>query len=275
MRSMLSIVGGAVALVALLATVPLLWVSTHVADEDGYVAFSSTLATDAELQGAFAAYLSDELAASGIVPEALRSTATRALTQVAGSASNQPGFIDAWEQTQRSFHRSAFAEPTPQVLAVDISPMAAFVVKRVTDQLPVTLVAPETLVVPVVSDAQDRKVVGWLKGTGRLGLLAAVVALTGAVVCVGSARSKGVAVGGLGAGAVVIAGLLWVSSGPAAQELLDHTDAPSAFARTVQKLLVDRAADSLSAWLVVLAVIGAVVALAGAVGRLVAGPRTG
>ncbi|AXT86239.1 hypothetical protein C6I20_14310 [Aeromicrobium sp. A1-2] len=274
MRSLLSVMGGAVALVALLVTLPLLWISTHVANEDGYVAFSSTLATDNELQGAFAAYLSDELTAQGLLPSALRSTATAALTEVAGGASNQPGFVDAWEQTQRSFHRSAFADPTPRVLAVDIGPMAAFVVKRVTDQLPVTLSSPDSVVVPVVSDAQERRSVERLKGAGRLSLMGAAMALAGALVCVVLARRKSVAVGGLGAGAVVVAGLLWISSGPAAQELLDHTAAPSAFARTVQKLLVDRAADSLSAWLVVLAVIGALVALVGAVGRMAAG-RTG
>jgi hypothetical protein len=76
----------------------------------------------------------------------------------------------------------------------------------------------------------------------------------------------------LGAGAVGVAGLLWLTSGPVTQEILDHTEAPSEFARTLQKLLVDRAADSLDAWLVVLAVGGGILAVAGVVARTVAGP---
>jgi hypothetical protein len=273
MRPLLSFLGGAVALVALLATVPLLWVSTHVADEDGYVRFSSTLAEDSELQRAFAAYLSDELAARGVLPSALQSTATAALTQVASRTSNAPGFVGAWERTQRSFHRSAFADPTPKVLAVDVGPMARFVAGRVSDRLPLALVVPDDLVVPIVSDSQDRKAVERVKDTRRLGLLGAVVTMVGVVVCLGFARVRSTAVAGLGVGSVVVAGLLWLASGPATQRVLDHTAAPSAFARTLQKLLVDRAAESMAVWLVLLAVAGVVLAVAGLVGRAVTARR--
>jgi hypothetical protein len=69
--------------------------------------------------------------------------------------------------------------------------------------------------------------------------------------------------------------VLWLSSGPAAQAVLDRTSAPSAFARTLQKLLMDRASDSLAAWLVVLALLGAVLAATGLVGRAVTGRRAG
>ncbi|MEJ7635404.1 hypothetical protein [Aeromicrobium sp.] len=271
MRSFLSFIGGAVALLALLATVPLLWVSTHIVEEDGYVAFSSTLAEDEELQGAFAAYLADELAARGVLPEALAPVATTALTRVASRTSNQPGFVEAWEKTQRNSHRSAFAEPMPRVLGVDVGPMASFVAKRVSGALPVTLAVPDDLVVPVVTGAGDREAVQRIKETSRQSRIGAVIALVGAVACIGFARRKSVAAAGLGVGSVAVAGLLWLTSGPATQRILDHTEAPSEFARTLQKLLVDRAADSLGAWLVIVAVMGGVVAAAGLVGRAVGG----
>lgn len=271
MRRLLSIVSGALALLAMLAAVPLLWVSSHVVQEDGYVEFSSTLAKDSELQSAFAAYLSDEFARRGVLPSALKDTATRALTQVASRATNEDGFVDAWEETQRSFHRSAFADPPPEVLAVDVGPMASFVAQRVTDRLPVTLRVPDNLVVPIVTDASDRKAVQDVKGTTRLGTIGAVVALVGAAVCLVFARRRSAAVAALGIGTVGVAGLLWLVSGPAAQRVLDHTAAPSEFARTLQKLLVDRASDSLGGWLVILAIVGGVVAVAGFVGRAVTG----
>ena len=44
MRFLMALVAWAVAVVAGMATVPLLWVSAHVVDEDGYVTFSSQLA---------------------------------------------------------------------------------------------------------------------------------------------------------------------------------------------------------------------------------------
>lgn len=271
MRRLLSTVSGAVALLALLAAVPLLWISTHVADEDGYVKLSSSVAEDSELRAAFTAYLSDELVSRGFVPAALEDTTRTVLTAVASRAANDAGFIDAWEETQRSFHRSAFADPTPRVLAVDLQPLASFVTKRVSGGLPITLRVPDGLVVPVISDAGDREAVQQVKDTTRYGTLAAVVALVGAASCLLLAHRRSAALTGLGIGSVVVAGLLWLVSGPAAQRVLDHTAAPSEFARTLQKLLVDRASDSLAAWLVVLAIVGGVVAVAGVVGRAVTG----
>jgi hypothetical protein len=274
MRTTMSFVSGGIALLALLAAVPLLWLSTHVVSEDGYVAFSSTLATDTELQEAFAGYLGDELAARGVLPAALQAPATAALAQAVSRTTNQAGFVDAWEQTQRSSHRAAFAQPMPQVLGIDVGPMASFLVTRVADRLPVALPVPDRLVVPVVTDAGDREAVDQLGRAPRYGVIAAVVALVGALACVGLARRTSTAVAGLGIGAIAVAGVLWLSSGPVTQTALDHTQAPSEFARTLQKLLVDRAADSMAAWLVVLAVGGAVVAVAGLVGRALAGRRT-
>lgn len=274
MRTLFSFVSGAVALLALMAAVPLLWLSTHVVNEDGYVRFSSTLAKDAELQSAFSAYLTDELSARGVIPAALKAPAATALSAAMERTSNEDGFVEAWEETQRNSHREAFADPMPKILGVDVSPMATFVAKQVTGDLPVRLTVPDNLVVPVVTDASDRETVDRVKESTRLGRIAGIVALVGAVGCIGLARRTSAAVAWFGAGVVAVAGLLWLSSGPVTQKILDHTQAPSEFARTLQKLLVDRAADSLDAWLVILALGGGIVAVAGVVGHVVTGRRT-
>lgn len=274
MRTVLSFVSGVVALLALLAAVPLLWLSTHVVDEDGYVRFSSTLAKDTELQRAFSAYLSDELAARGVIPAAIKAPAAAVLSQAVARSSNEAGFVAAWEETQRTSHREAFADPMPKVLGVDISPMGTFVAKQVTGDLPVAITVPENLVVPVVTSAGDREMVDRVQQSTRLGRLAGIVAVVAAVGCIGFARRTSAAVTWLGAGTLGVAGVLWLASGPVTQEILDHTEAPSEFARTLQKLLVDRAAESLDAWLVVLAIGGGIAAVAGVVGRVVTGRRT-
>jgi hypothetical protein len=273
MRTVLSFVSGVVALLALLAAVPLLWLSTHVVNEDGYVRFSSTLAKDAELQRAFSAYLTDELSARGVIPAALKAPAATALSGAVARTSNEAGFVEAWEETQRSSHREAFAEPMPKVLGVDVSPMATFVAKQVSDELPVALRVPNHLVVPVVTDANDRKMVDRVEESSRQGRIAGIVAVIAAAACIGLARRTSAAVAWLGAGALAVAATLWLSSGPVTQKILDHTEAPSEFARTLQKLLVDRAADSLDAWLVILAIGGGIAAVAGVVGRSVIGRR--
>lgn len=273
MRTLFSFISGTVALLALMAAVPLLWLSTHVVSEDGYVQFSSTLAKDSELQSAFSAYLTDELSARGVIPGALKAPAATALTGAMQRTSNQAGFVEAWEETQRNSHREAFADPMPKVLGVDVSPMATFVAKQVTGDLPVRLTVPGHLVVPVVTDASDRETVDRVKDSTRLGRIAGLVALVAAAACVGLARRTSAAVAWLGGGVLAVAGVLWLTSGPVTQAILDHTEAPSEFARTLQKLLVDRAADSLDAWLVILAIGGGIVAIAGAVGHTAIGRR--
>jgi hypothetical protein len=270
MRTFLAFVSGLVAFVAALITVPTLWVSTHVADEDGYVRLSSALAQDAAIQRAFAGYLSNDLTSRGVIPASLEQVATVAMTQVAALETNAPGFLTAWEKTQRNFHRTAFADSSKDTLTVDAGPMAQFVASRVKDRLPVSLTVPRTLVVPV-GDAQDREAIDTVKkstGASRIGLVVVAVASLAALLL---ARRRSVAVMWLGLGAAVAAGLLWIASNIAAPRIIDHTAAPSQFARTFQKLLVDRAADSLDVWLLWIAVGGAAVAVVGLAGRAVTG----
>jgi hypothetical protein len=269
MRSFAAFSFGVLAFVAALITVPTMWVSSHVAEEDGYVRLSSKLARDSQLQGAFAAYLSNELVARKVLPASLESTVTVELSRVAARETNTPGFVRAWDTTQRRFHRSAFADNS-RPLAVDIGPLGQFVATRVSDEVPVTLKVPGSLTVPV-GDSKDHEAVARVKETedvSRLGLIVVVVASLGAVFI---AWRRSTAVMWLGVGAVAVAALLWVGSNVAAPRILDHTEAPSEFARTLQKLLVDRATASLDAWLLWIAAGGAVVAVAGLAGRAMSG----
>ena len=162
----------------------------------------------------------------------------------------------------------------PKTLGLDVSPMATFIAKQAGGDLPVAIAVPKHLVVPVVTDASDREMVDRVEQSTTLGRIAGIVAVVAAIVCVALAQRTSTAVAWLGGGTLAVAGLLWVTSGPVSQNILDHTEAPSEFARTLQKLLVDRAASSLDAWLVVLAILGGIVMVAGLVGRAVTGRRT-
>lgn len=272
MRPLTSFVAGVVAVVAALAAVPLLWVSSHVVDEDGYVDFSSRLVVDDELQRAFADYLADDLVARGLLPEPLQEAAGAALRVVARSAASQAGFAEAWGETQRSLHSSAFDDGNGPV-TVEISPIASFLVQRVGDRLPVTLSIPSGLRAPVASE-QDRADLAPVERAGTGGLVALLVALVAAAIAFFSARSRPLALAGLGLGALVVAGVLRVATSVVTPRVLDRASGQSEFARTLQQLLAGRAADSMGSWLAAIAVCGGVVLVLGLAGRTLMGrPR--
>lgn len=269
MRSFTSVVAWLAAVVAGVLTVPLLWISSHVVDEDGYVAFSSELATDTELQGAFAAYLADDFVQRGALPKRLQKAATSALSLVGRQTSNQPGFVEAWEQTQRSFHQSAFSDDSGPLM-VEAGPLADFVVQRLDDALPVSLQVPGDLTVEI-GTADDRRAVDRLSMARTFGLLGLLVVIVAGVTSLLSARSRPLAIAGLGVGALVVAGVVRVATSVVTPRIIDETRGTTEFAQSFQKLLVDRASDSLSGWLVWVAAAGAAAVAVGLVGRLVAG----
>jgi hypothetical protein len=275
MRHLTAMICVLIAVVAALITVPMAWVATHVADEDGYVSFSRPLGSDHELQRAFSAYLSDQLVTKYNLPSALRPQASAALTVAARTASNSPGYIQAWEQTQRRSHRLVFGPDAKQDrLAIDVGPLATFAVKHVGTGLPVNLPAIDGSLVVAVNGASESGTINQIKdtpGRSRIGLIVIAVAAAGALIF---ARRRSVVLVWLGAGALVVAGILRLASSHLAPSVLDRTPAPSSFARTLQKLLADRAADSLGGWLLWIAIAGAVAIVVWLLPRVVSGsPR--
>ncbi len=271
MRTVTALVAGLVAVVVAIVTVPMFWVSTHVVDEDGYVTFSSSLATDDDLQAAVAAYLADDFVQRGLVPAPLQDTAAGVLTSVAQAAANQPGFVAAWDETQRSLHRSAFDDGSGP-LTVRLQPLGRFVADRAGDRLPVSLDVSTDLEAPV-GTAADRSRLQQLERAQTYSLLGLMIVLAGAALCLVVARRRTLAVAGLGLGALVVAGVLRVATEIVAPQAVDRAEGLSSFAQQVQKLLVERAADSLSVWLEQIALVGAVALVAGLLGRIVVGFR--
>ena len=264
-----------IAVIAALVTVPMAWVATHVADENGYVSFSAPLGSDHELQQAFAAYLSDELVREYNLPAAIQPAAATALTVASRNASNAPGYTEAWKETQRRSHRLVFGQDAKQDrLAVDVGPLATFAVKHVTN-LPVTLPTINGSLIVAVNAGPESGAIDQVKATpdrSRIGLLVIAVAALGALVF---AKRRSTALAWLGAGAVVVAGVLRLASSHLVPGILDRTEAPSSFARTLQKLLADRAADSLGTWLLWIAIGGAIAVAVGLLLRMAAGRPSG
>jgi hypothetical protein len=275
MRQLAAMVCVLIAAVAALITVPMAWVATHVADEDGYVSFSKPLGSDHELQRAFSAYLSDQLVRDYHLPATVQPAATLALSQAARNASNAPGYTKAWEETQRRSHRLVFGPDAKQDrLAIDVGPLATFALNHVGTNLPVTLPTINGSLVVAVNGAPESGTINQVKDTpdrSRIGLIVIAVAALGALIF---AKRRSTALVWLGAVAVVVAGILRLVSSHLAPSILDRTPASSSFARTLQKLLADRAADSLGTWLLWIAIGGAVAIVVGLLLRVVSGSST-
>lgn len=274
MRRLVAAVGLVVAVLAAIVTLPLAWVAANVADEDGYVSFTSPMGADPELQKAFSAYLADYFVREQGLPSALQPTVTTVLTTAAASTANAPGFTEAWEESQRSSHRLMFGPDADQDrLAVDLSPLASFAVGRVSEGLPVALPEPGTIVLQV-NDTEQREAIEQIEATKDRSRTGWIVVAVSAGLSLLFAKRRSTALAWLGVGALVVAGVLRAVTSYGVPNILDNTPAPSGFARTLQKLLADRAADSLGQWLVWVAVAGGAAVVVGVLLRLTTGRRT-
>ena len=280
MRSFLALVFGVCAVLATLVTVPAMWVSHNVADEDGYVAFAEPIARDSEFHGALADALTETLIERTQLPAAAQPVAKAAILRVANQVSGEPGFVTAWNDTQRQSHKIMLGDPRdlpPELdsgpsFAIDLGPLGKFVTDEVNKNLPFTIAAPDQAVIAVngAPQAQTLDRIRQAPTYARNGLIALAVS---AVLALAFARRKSVAVAWLGIGAILSAGVLKVAAVVGVPAVLDRNTAPSSFAKALLDTYVDRANASFGPWLVVLAIGGVVAAAAGLLLRLAAGAK--
>ncbi|GAA3518978.1 hypothetical protein GCM10022234_13120 [Aeromicrobium panaciterrae] len=264
----------AIAMLAAAVTIPLAWVASNIADEDGYVSFTSPMGSDPELQKAFSAYLGDYFVREQSLPSALQPTLTTVLETAAANTANAPGFTRAWEESQRSSHRLMFGPGANQDrLAVDLGPLATFAVDHAAGNLPVALPKPGKIVLQV-NNTEQREAIDQIEATKDRSRVGWIVVAAAAALSLLFAKRRSTALVWLGVGAVVVAGVLKALTSYGIPNILDRTPAPSGFARTLQKLLADRAADSLAQWLLWAAIAGAAAIVVGVLLRVSTGKRT-
>lgn len=275
MRSFLSFLFGAGAVLAILVTVPAVWVSHNVANEDGFVAFAEPIARDAGFHDALADALSNNLVEDSGLPTSLQPVAKEAIDRIVNQVSGQPGFVTAWNDTQRQSHKIMLGDQrdlpaeldSSSRFAIDLGPLGNFVVDQVNKDLPFTIPAPDQAVVEIngAPQAQALDRVRESPTYARNGLIALAVL---AVLALAFARRRSVAVVWLGLGTIAAAGVLKVAVSVGLPEILDRNTAPTPFAKAALDVFIDRANTSFDHWLVVLVIGGAVVAVVGMAGRL-------
>lgn len=263
-----------VAVVIGVVTVPALWVSEHVADEDGWVEFTSGFVRDDALRDGVVDAAATAALTRTNLPAELIELMQDALRDLVRTAVERPGFVDAWRESLRLTHQLTFGPTNASGasagrLVADIGPLATFVARDVSEQLPVRLTVPAHVEVPL-QKKPNPGLVDRVTSSPTKSLVGLVV--TGVALLVSMALAGGTA------GALRRFGLAFVAVGAALlaattfvlPHVLDQADGPSAFARQLRDLLVTHASGSLNAWALTLVVVGALATaggLAGSVGQ--------
>jgi hypothetical protein len=269
MRALISAIAGLVAVLAVGLALPVGWVAEHVADEDGYVAFSSDLVDDPQFRADVVAAVTDDVVERTGVSEQFAPPLRTALSDAAAAVVEQPAFREAFEDAQRQSHRAFFdggSEGGSDRLVIDLAPVAQTIIDALTEDVPVQVDAPDRLPVTVGGD-DERRAVEAIDSTPRRTALLVGIAAVAAGLSLLAARRRSTALGWMGAGTVLVAALVHVGADRAGPYLLERGSAPSDLAARAQQLLVDAALDSLDGWVVTAMLVGAGVALLGVLGH--------
>jgi len=277
MRTFLATILGFGAVCASLFAVPAMWVERNIVNEDGYVELVAPLASDPDFQGELARTLSDQLVqhlgASGSVGD----VAGAAIDRVALKVTELDGYGAAWEETQRRSHLAMFGDPAdlPAELdqtsrfVVDIGPLGTLVIDEVNDMLPVTLTAPEQILVPMSGGAQPR-ILETLRELPPKAYAATTAVALLTLLSLLVARRRATTLAWLGLGALAVAGILALLTEGVLIGIVRDNAGASTLGGRLQELIIDTATASFDTWLVTLAIGGGVALVAGVAGGVLA-----
>lgn len=273
MSRLLGALAGLVALLALLVAVPAQWVATHVSDADGFVDLTGPLLGDERVQAELGATIGQQVAARLALSSTIGPVVSDVLARAATSVADDPQFRAAWDETLRRSHEATLggSDAAPDQdqslrLAVDLAPLADYVVDRASGDLPVTVRTPGTVVVPITG-ADVGEQIDRLRAAPDYARIAWIVLAVAVVVRLALAHRRGAALARLGAGTLVVAGVLWLAARAGGRLLDERGTAGEPLARAVQDALVDRATASFDGWLLVVAGAGLAALVVGVVLR--------
>lgn len=275
-RSILAGLAGLASVLAIAATVPVGWVAHHVADENGYVTFTSDLVADPAIRSDVVQIVTDDVVERTGVSDGFAPGVRTAVQSAAATVVDSAVFRDAFADAQRQSHRALFGgaeapvglEDSDQVL-IDLAPAAQTIVDSVTGEMPVVIDAPDQLLV-AVGGSEARRAVEAVDRTPQQTALGTGVAAIAAGLSLLLARRRTTMFAWLGAGTVAAMGAVHLIASGAVPAALGASETSSDLAGRVQQRLADAALSSLDEWLFVAAVLGAAAVLIGLVARAVA-----
>lgn len=275
MRSLFAALAALVSVLALAATLPVGWVAQHIADEDGYVSFTSDLVADSDLRGDVVQIVTDDVVertgVSDTFAQPVRAAVEDAATKVVESDAFRSGLADAQRQSHRALFDGDDSAGLDELdgVVIDLAPVAQTIVGSVTAELPVTIAAPDQLLV-TVGGPEARDAVEAVDRTPQQAALGAGIAAVAAAISLLAARRGSSMLTWLGVGAAAAAGAVHLIASAAIPAAIDAGDPPSELAGRAQQLLADAALESLDQWLVTAAVAGGVAVVVGLAARAMA-----
>jgi len=277
MRSFLAFLLGLLALVCTAVAVPTLWTERNLVDETGYVALAEPLGRDPAFKKILAQTVTESVVDDSGLSAKTRAAVRPVVLQGARSVVELDRFPAAWAESNRRTHQFWFGEPgrTPtrtDRLVVDVSPLAALV----ADQLPAgvrsTVKVPRQALV-VVGGSEERRAIQRLEVLDPWSYWIGAGAVLFAVGAVLLARRRSAAALWLGIGTLVVAAVLKGAAVLGAPILAERASSASRLGARLEDALRETAEASFDRWLLVVAAIGLVLAVVGAVGRLVSARR--
>ncbi|MFG2587704.1 hypothetical protein [Streptomyces sp. NPDC048438] len=283
-RNCLSAALSAVLLVVLAVLVPVsalsAWVDLELDDTDRYLAAVSPLASDSDVRETVATLVTDE-AMKNIDVGPLQDTVEQFLHESALSFTTTEAFRRAWDSANRTAHQAVTASlhgDDGQAVTIDLAPVIEEVKKELVssgvpfaDRIPVR----ETSITVLSADRADdlRSSFRWLRYCSVWPAVATVVLLVlvlGLTLVRGGIRAGLTAAAVAGCGLALGAALLRIAVAVGRDRVLDQVPGTD---RDGTAAVYDALTASLrtTVWIVLL--VGAVLAVGGLVGRVVAARR--
>lgn len=274
MRSFTAFVAGLLAVVCLTVLIPLAWIATHVASEDGYVDFSSSLIQDQQFRDGLSTATVEALVERAGLPSGTLDVVGQRLSAAADDLVETEKFVDVWADVQRQSHRAVFTDPrelpaeldASNRLVIDVAPIARALVDSANEWLPVSVDVPGQMLV-TVGGSEQRDLIDQIRATPRESLVLGVLTIGLAAVSVMAARRSRSAIAWLGLGAVGSALIVRVLTHEVVPEVLDRNSSPDEVGQRMQDLLVDAAVSSLDRLGLIVMISGGVIAVAALVLR--------
>lgn len=269
MRPVVAIVCWILAVVSGLAAVLAGWTAQNVRSETGYVAMTSLIAADAQVQEAVAVTVGQRLAAENRLPSRADELVSRAVHEMLVELAARPAMVDAWAEIQRRLHSTMFdRQRAGSTIVIDVAPLAQVAVDRLTERLPTEVTVPDEILVDTGATVSNR-VLGVVDRSPELAYAAIAVTVVFAFLVLVVARRTANGVLWLGVGALLVAAIVWWPvldvAVPAVLDDAVPSDGPIG---PVVEPMIDLARSSFEGLLTWLAACGAALLAAGLIVRV-------
>jgi len=274
-RSFLSGLLTLIAMVACVLAVPTMWISERLVDQDGFVSVVSPMSTDEHVKDFLADRITEQAVARAdqLNTDVLNAPIEALVRPVAQRYTDSPGFQEDFVSLVRQQHSWLFDEPAPgtdtQVMRVDITPM----VNRVISQV---IPGAQPLAGPIEVELVNREnglEAGQYHRVGQqittLGWSSTIVAAVAALLALLVARRRGTVLAWLGIGLMLSCAAAWAAGTYLADQARDRVSTAAETTRDVAELFIDRCADDLTQFALIVGGVGLGVVVLGIVVRLV------